>query len=171
MHKLILHDFNSYGKIKTSNQSIIQKTKCIICWPRVFNLGKRFWTFERFSFQHTKTSHCQVLPMFISGQKMGKIVYKNNSVIDYIHPSWKMIKCLKNHPLYQNSYPTILFRLTNIWHFFSKNVSLIECHVVIEWMIMMTCSKLFLRTNRHSHAVENKKLHKSCYITTKFTSY
>ena len=38
-----------------------------------------------------------------------------------------------------------------------KNVSLIECHVVIEWMIMMTCSKLFLRTNRHSHAVENKK--------------
>ena len=35
----------------------------------------------------------------------------------------------------------------------------------------MTCSKLFLRTNRHSHDVENKKnLHKSCYITTKFTS-
>ena len=132
-----------------------------------------FWAF----FFSAYKKHCQVLPMFISGQKLGKIVYKNKSVIDYIHPSWKMIKCLKNHPLYQNSYPTILFInttrfwLTNIWHFLSKNVSLIECHVVIEWMIMMTCSKLFLRTNRHSHAVKNKKnLHKSYYITTKFTS-
>ena len=162
MHKLILHDFNSYGMIKTSNQSNIQKTECMLTpvyaiWVNVFELLRVFLS------AYKKISDCQVLPMFISGQKLGKIVYKNNSVIDYTHPSWKMIKCLKNHPLYQNSYPTILFInttlfwLTNIWHFLNKNVTLIECHVVIEWMIMMTCSKLFLRTNRHSHAVENKK--------------
>ena len=126
-------------------------------WVNVFELLSVFLS----SIQ--KTSDCQVLPMFISGQKMGKIVYKNNSVIDYIHSSWKMINVWRiilfiKIRILQYFLSTLGFWLTNIWHFWSKNVSLIECHVVIEWMIMMTCSKLFLRTNRHSHAVENKKL-------------